>query len=100
MVSEGTSNGERCPWSAAGTVSTTVRVKDGQSIILGGLIQRVTHEVKTKVPGLGDIPLLGHLFSRTEIVEEEGEVLIIITPRILVDGISAVGVALAGGRNS
>ena len=98
VVSEGTSNGGTLPVVSRRRVSTTVRVKDGESIILGGLIQRVTHEVKTKVPGLGDIPLLGHLFSRTQTVEEEGEVLIIITPRILVDGISAVGVPLPGEK--
>lgn len=66
-------------------VNTTVRVKTGDSIVLGGLLQRVEHKVKSKVPILGDLPILGLLFSSTKTVEEEGEVLIIITP-YLMDG--------------
>lgn len=64
-------------------VSTTARVKDGESIVLGGLIQRTKQKLRTKVPFLGDIPILSFFFSRTKTVEEENEVLIIITPKIL-----------------
>ncbi|MCL6590173.1 MAG: hypothetical protein K6U80_09495 [Firmicutes bacterium] len=67
-------------------VSTTVRIKDGESIVLGGLIQRSNQRVKTKIPVLGDIPILSFFFSKNRTIEEESEVLIIITPRILENG--------------
>lgn len=83
----GDSNGNgNLPVISRRKVSTTVRVKTGDSIVLGGLIQRVEHKVQSKVPLLGDLPLLGLLFRSTKTVEEEGEVLIIITPYLMEAG--------------
>ncbi len=60
-----------------------VRVKDGETIILGGLIRKDRSETVTKVPILGDIPLLGKAFTHTyKDKDRERELLIFITPRI------------------
>lgn len=82
VVGDSNGNGS-LPVISRRKVSTTVRVKTGESIVLGGLLQRVDHKVKTKVPLLGDLPILGLLFSATKTVQEEGEVLIIITPYLM-----------------
>jgi len=63
--------------------NTTVRVRDGETIIIGGLLQRELMSTKTKVPILGDIPLLGQLFRSEDTKEAVTEMAIFITPRIL-----------------
>ncbi|MGE5557019.1 MAG: hypothetical protein ACM3WV_00260 [Bacillota bacterium] len=70
---------------------TTIRVKDKQTFILGGLIQRNNHYRKNKVPILGDIPILGYIFSYTTLQEMENEFVIIITPRLLKEGVKTEG---------
>jgi general secretion pathway protein D len=62
------------------SANTRVAVLDGQTIVIGGLIEdSVTDDVQ-KVPLLGDIPLLGNLFKRTEKKKEKKELLIFLTP--------------------
>lgn len=63
-------------------LSSVVRVKEGERIILGGLIHNATGETQTKVPLLGDIPLLGRLFKQTSTIKTTQELLIIITPML------------------
>ena len=64
---------------------TTVSVRDGETIILGGIIRNnVTSTVK-KIPLLGDIPLLGQLFRSTEKGNVKTELLVFLTPRIVKD---------------
>ncbi len=63
-------------------VSTTVRVRDGQMIVTGGLTRRRTVQREIRVPVLGSIPGLGLLFKRVETREEETEVAVFICPRI------------------
>ncbi len=65
------------------TVSTKIRVKDGETIVIGGLLQKNESENRRKIPLLGDIPILGYLFSRTDKVVEETETVIFITPHII-----------------
>lgn len=67
-------------------VQTTVRVKDGETIVIGGLLQEREVETRSGIPLLGNLPILGRLFSNTRTTSEETEVLIFITPRILRDG--------------
>lgn len=64
------------------TLESTVKLKDGETIILGGLIQETTTNTETKVPFFGDIPLLGALFTSTDEQKSKGELIIYITPRI------------------
>ncbi len=66
-------------------VSTKIRVKDGETIVIGGLLQKNESIVKRKIPLLGDIPILGLLFSRTDKRVDEVETVIFITPHILTE---------------
>ena len=61
---------------------TKVAVKDGQTIVIGGLIQDEVRDNVVKVPLLGDIPLAGLLFRRTEKVKNKTELLIFLTPYV------------------
>ncbi|HBE72547.1 MAG TPA: type II and III secretion system protein, partial [candidate division Zixibacteria bacterium] len=65
------------------TVNTTIRLRDGESIVIGGLIQKSSASSKEKIPFLGDIPFLGTLFSKTSSTSDESELVIYITPHIL-----------------
>lgn len=62
---------------------TTLRVKNGETIVIGGLIQKEDRKNVTKVPLLGDIPIIGNLFKSTSIEKRETELTIFITPTIL-----------------
>ncbi len=64
-------------------VSTTVRVKDGQTIIIGGLKQTQEFERESKLPILGDLPLIGDLFTRKTTSSVDSELVIFLTPHIL-----------------
>ena len=64
-------------------VTTTVNVKDGQTIVIGGLVQRQTVERVNRVVGLSDVPLLGSLFRTIEKQEQDVEVAIFISPRLV-----------------
>jgi len=64
------------------TLSSTVVVREGETIILGGLISEGETEIRTQVPILGDIPLLGALFSSTSKTNRKSELVIYITPHI------------------
>jgi type IV pilus assembly protein PilQ len=62
-----------------------VRVRDGQTLLLTGVIQESDRTTATKVPILGDIPLLGALFRSTSRNKERKEVIVMVTPRIIDD---------------
>lgn len=66
-------------------VATTVRVDDGQTVVLGGIFQTNTSKQVTKTPLLGDIPFLGRLFRRDSISNNKQELLIFVTPRLAAD---------------
>jgi len=61
----GTITGERPPDTASNEINTTVTVPDGSTIILGGMLKLNQSKGGTKVPILGDIPLIGGLFRST-----------------------------------
>ena len=67
------------------TVNTQVVVRDQQTIVIGGLVRDVEAETVDKVPVLGDIPILGYLFRRTQSRREKQNLLIILTPYIIRD---------------
>ena len=83
QVSDLTTSNEGRPTVVAHQVSNTVRMKEGETLVLGGLLQKKKRYRITKVPYLGDIPILGAFFRREESAEEEKEVLIVIRPKIL-----------------
>ncbi|NJO42591.1 MAG: AMIN domain-containing protein [Cyanobacteria bacterium CRU_2_1] len=65
--------------------SGQIRVRDGQTLILSGVIQERDRANVTKVPILGDIPILGALFRSTERQNERQEVIVLLTPHIIDD---------------
>ena len=65
------------------SISAYIDVKDGQQIVVGGIIRKKQKKVENKLPILGDIPLLGRLFKSTETLVEDAEVVIILTPYIV-----------------
>lgn len=66
-------------------LSSIVKVKNNQKIILGGLISQNTLHQQSKIPLLGDIPLLKFLFSYTQEVQNTEEIIFIIEPKIITD---------------
>ncbi|WP_231602526.1 type II secretion system protein GspD [Neorhodopirellula pilleata] len=72
------------------SVSTTVSVKDGKTIVIGGLVQRETIDRVNRVPGLSRLPLVGYLFQTTQRQTRDAEVVIFISPRIIRAGCTAV----------
>ncbi|WP_299597504.1 type IV pilus secretin PilQ [uncultured Microbulbifer sp.] len=77
--------GSQIPAINVNSLQTKVLVANGETIVLGGIFEAQTLEGETKVPFLGDIPYLGHLFKRTTKQEDKRELLIFITPRIMQD---------------
>lgn len=63
--------------------STTVRARNGETIVLGGLLQKQEYTTKRKTPILGDLPLIGALFRSTAREQTDSELVILITPTIL-----------------
>jgi len=64
-------------------LSTTVKVKDGELVIIGGLIKREENLTENKTPILGDIPILGNLFKSHDRVQTNSELVILLQPRII-----------------
>jgi type IV pilus assembly protein PilQ len=70
------------------SVETQVLVRDGQTVVLGGIYETERRETISKVPFLGDIPGVGALFRSKSNVSNKAELLIFVTPRILEEGSS------------
>lgn len=70
--------------------SGTIRVRDGQTLVLSGIIQESDRTIVSKVPILGDIPILGALFRSTERANERRELIVLLTPQILDDSDESV----------
>ncbi|WP_044622126.1 type II secretion system secretin GspD [Photobacterium gaetbulicola] len=73
-------------------LTTNVLVQDGQMLALGGLIQEQTNESEQKIPILGDIPVLGHLFKSTNTTTAKTNLMVFIKPTIIRDGVTADGI--------
>ncbi|MES2504054.1 MAG: type II secretion system secretin GspD [Myxococcota bacterium] len=67
------------------TAKTIVSAKDQQTIVLGGLISESYSTSETKVPFLGDIPILGHLFKTTSKVKFKKNLMLVLTPYVIRD---------------
>lgn len=73
-------------------LNTSVMVQDGQMLVLGGLTDERAMENESKVPLLGDIPVLGHLFKSTNTQTEKRNLMVFIKPTIIRDGVTADGI--------
>ena len=76
-------------------VDTTVTVRDGQTVVIGGLIQTTGEERVWKVPLLGDIPLMGELFKSTQRKNVKTELLVVLRP-VVIPGDAPVAMNLQG----
>ena len=84
------SGGVNVPSIDTREISTQVLVNDGQTVVLGGILQTTQREDDTKVPYLGDIPVLGHLFKNTKHQDDKDELMIFITPKIVREGVNVL----------
>ena len=82
-----TSGGVNVPAIDTRTLTTRVMVGDGQTVVLGGILETTRRDSEKKVPYIGDIPILGHLFKNTARVNNKNELLIFVTPKILREGV-------------
>jgi type IV pilus assembly protein PilQ len=69
-------------------ITTRVMVNDGQTVVLGGILETERRDAIRKVPLLGDVPVLGRLFKTTTTTDNKDELLIFVTPKILREGSS------------
>jgi len=74
---------------------STLRVHDGETIVIAGLFSDVDEHTLTKVPFLGDLPFIGEIFRNRERTHSKDEVVFLITPHLVVDGDPANAVAPA-----
>jgi type IV pilus assembly protein PilQ len=80
------SGGVNVPSINTQTIETQVVLGDGQTVVLGGILQTNQTLQANKVPWLGDIPILGNLFKTTTNINDKDELLIFVTPKILREG--------------
>ncbi len=71
--------------STRSLTSGTIRLRDGQTLILSGIIQESDRTSVSKLPILGDLPLIGSLFRRTNRQNQRQEVIVLLTPQIMDD---------------
>ncbi|HGE8377453.1 TPA: DNA uptake porin HofQ [Serratia marcescens] len=64
-------------------IKTQITVKNGETLVLGGIVQRHSGKTADKVPGLGDVPLLGGLFRQSGAQQQKRELVIFITPTLI-----------------
>jgi pilus assembly protein CpaC len=81
-VSTGASSDIFVPALTKRSASSTVELADGQTIAIAGLINENMREVVSKIPGLGDIPILGALFRSKEFIKGTSELVILVTPHL------------------
>ncbi|QIR13156.1 type II secretion system secretin GspD [Shewanella aestuarii] len=74
-------------------LTTTVMADSGQIVVLGGLINEEVQESVQKVPFLGDIPVIGHLFRSSSSGKKKKNLMVFIKPTIIRDGITMEGIA-------
>ncbi len=79
---------------------TTLELKSGQTFAMAGLIQHKTEGIRSRIPGLGDIPVLGPLFRSVRYVENETELVILVTASLVEPMSLATDVPLPGFLHS
>ncbi len=74
------------PQIATRDTQTVVQLQDDQTLVIGGLIQETMQHSVTKLPILGDIPLVGKLFQNSDVQSQRNELVIVVTPHIIKPG--------------
>jgi type IV pilus assembly protein PilQ len=99
--SQSTAQGQITLVSQRQLFSGQIRLRDGQTLILSGIIQESDRTTVRKVPILGDIPILGALFRSTERTNQRQEVIVLLTPQIIDDSAdSSFGYSYTPGRET
>lgn len=75
--------GFRVPALRTRRADTTVELKDGEVLVIGGLMMEEETKKRQQIPILGSIPLLGYFFGHTEIAKSESELLLVVSPHIV-----------------
>ncbi|MDB6089767.1 MAG: pilus assembly protein PilQ [Gammaproteobacteria bacterium] len=83
-----TSGGVNVPSIDTREIGTQVLVNDGQTVVLGGILETTSRDSSQKVPFLGDVPILGNLFKTTTKTDNKDELLIFVTPKIVREGVN------------
>jgi type IV pilus assembly protein PilQ len=81
------SGGVNVPSINTRAIETQVVLTDGQTVVLGGILETNHTDAETKVPWFGDIPILGNLFKNTTKTDDKDELLVFVTPKIIHEGI-------------
>lgn len=76
-------SGFKIPAIRARRAETTVELRDRETLVIGGLIMQDERKVRTRIPLLGHLPLLGYLFSDVQNVKDENELVLVVTPHIV-----------------
>jgi general secretion pathway protein D len=82
-VPDGATSGPGGPVTNKRTIKTAIVVRDGETIVLGGLQKEKEVETVDKIPGLGDIPLIGRLFQMRGKQHQKQDLLIVLTPYVI-----------------
>lgn len=90
---EGSFNSEIPPTINKRYVKSSVRLRDGETIVLGGMVKESVNDVYRQVPFLGSIPIIGWLFRNVERVHSKSQLLIFVTPHIYYGSEGSVDVA-------
>jgi pilus assembly protein CpaC len=77
-------NGFVVPALKTSRLSTDIITRAGESIVMGGMLRRLETKNFTKVPFLGDLPILGKLFRSTRYQSSETDVVFVMTPEVIV----------------
>lgn len=75
--------GFRVPALRTRSTRTTIELGDGQSFVLAGLMYSASGNIEDRIPGIGDLPIIGSFFKRTQNSRERQELIIVATPRLV-----------------
>jgi len=92
-------NGNVTPEKIKRAVQTVMRIKDNESLVIGGLISRSTTNSHNRVPLLGEIPILGLLFSQSTNGDSDSEIMIVVTPHIATEVLNEKTLQVNGRRS-
>jgi type IV pilus assembly protein PilQ len=83
-------NGFTVPAIDTKNVITQIAVNNGDTAVIGGIYEETVNNDVTKIPFLGDLPVLGYLFKTTDKSIEKTELLIFLTPRVVKESVTAI----------
>jgi len=97
-VSNGTNSTTLIPALRTRRADTTVELGDGESFVVSGLVSRQTRALVNKVPMLGDLPIIGSFFRSVDYTQEDTELVIVVTPRLVRPIARGVTLPLPGAK--